>query len=125
VIVGIGVDEVEVPRMAEVLTRTPSMRGRLFTDAEQAYADTAEPLMATQRLAARFAAKEAVLKALGAGLGACKFVEIEVGRAESGAPDVVLHGAAVALAADAGVRRFHLSLTHTEARATAFVIAED
>jgi holo-[acyl-carrier protein] synthase len=125
VIVGIGVDEVEVPRMAEVLTRTPSMRGRLFTDAEQAYAATAEPLMATQRLAARFAAKEAVLKALGAGLGACKFVEIEVGRAESGAPAVVLHGAAAALAADAGARRLHLSLTHTEARATAFVIAED
>jgi holo-[acyl-carrier protein] synthase len=124
VIVGIGVDEVEVPRMAEVLTRTPSMRGRLFTDAEQAYAATAEPLMAAQRLAARFAAKEAVLKALGAGLGACKFVEIEVVRAESGAPDVVLHGAAVTLAADAGVARLHLSLTHTESRATAFVIAE-
>ncbi|HEX2563035.1 MAG TPA: holo-ACP synthase [Acidimicrobiales bacterium] len=123
-IVGIGVDEVEVPRMAEVLTRTPSMRGRLFTDAEQAYAATAEPLMAAQRLAARFAAKEAVLKALGAGLGACKFVEIEVVRAESGAPDVVLHGAAVTLAADAGVARLHLSLTHTESRATAFVIAE-
>jgi holo-[acyl-carrier protein] synthase len=124
VIVGIGVDEVEVPRMAEVLTRTPSMRGRLFTDAEQAYAATAEPRMAAQRLAARFAAKEAVLKALGAGLGACKFVEIEVVRAESGAPDVVLHGAAVTLAADAGVARLHLSLTHTESRATAFVIAE-
>jgi holo-[acyl-carrier protein] synthase len=124
VIVGIGVDEVEVSRMAEVLTRTPSMRGRLFTDAEQAYAASAEPLMAAQRLAARFAAKEAVLKALGAGLGACKFVEIEVVRAESGAPDVVLHGAAVTLAAGAGASRLHLSLTHTEARATAFVIAE-
>jgi holo-[acyl-carrier protein] synthase len=124
VIIGIGVDEVEVPRLAEVLTRTPSMRGRLFTDAEQAYAGTAEPLMATQRLAARFAAKEAVLKALGAGLGACKFVEIEVVRAESGAPAVVLHGGAATLAGERGARRIHLSLTHTEARATAFAIAE-
>ena len=93
---------------------------RVYTRAEQ----EAGRLGGAASLAARFAAKEAVLKALGAGLGACKFVEIEVVRAESGAPDVVLHGAAVTLATDAGVRRLHLSLTHTEARATAFVIAE-
>lgn len=124
-IVGIGVDEVEVARMAAALERTPSTRTRLFTAAELAYADRAETGMATQRLAARFAAKEAVLKALGAGLGACRFVEIEVQRDdESGAPALVLHGAAATLAAERGATTVHLSLTHTEARATAFVIAE-
>jgi holo-[acyl-carrier protein] synthase len=124
VIVGVGVDECEVDRMRAALVRTESMRSRLFTPGEQAYAGAAEEGMAAQRYAARFAAKEAVLKALGAGLGACKFVEIEVVRAESGAPSVVLHGAAADLAAAAGATRLWLSLTHTAARATAFVIAE-
>jgi holo-[acyl-carrier protein] synthase len=125
VIVGVGVDEVEVPRMAEVLARTPSTRDRLFTQGEQAYAGAAEPGMAAQRFAARFAAKEAVLKALGAGLGACKFVEIEVVRdAESGAPTLRLLGAAATLATERGVARLHLSMTHTPSRATALVIAE-
>lgn len=124
-IVGVGIDECEVDRMAVALDRTASMRDRLFTAGEQAYADAAEAGMAAQRYAARFAAKEATLKALGAGLGACKFVEIEVVRDDdSGAPAVALHGAAVALAAAAGAVRLHLSMTHTAARATAFVIAE-
>ena len=124
-IVGIGVDEVEVPRMAEVLARTPSTRGRLFTEAEQAYAQRAEAGMAAQRYAARFAAKEAVLKALGAGLGACRFVDIEVVRHEaSGDATVVLHGAAAALAAQRGASTVHLSMTHTPERAVAFVVAE-
>lgn len=124
-IVGIGVDEVEVPRMAEVLARTPSTRRRLFTDAEQAYADRAEPGMAAQRYAARFAAKEAVLKSLGAGLGACAFTDIEVVRDEaSGAAALALHGAAAALAAERGATVLHLSMTHTAERATAFVVAE-
>ena len=124
-IVGIGVDEVEVPRMAEVLARTPTTRGRLFTEAEQAYAERAEPGMAAQRYAARFAAKEAVLKSLGAGLGACAFTEIEVVRDEaSGAAVLALHGAAAALASGCGAVTLHLSMTHTAQRALAFVIAE-
>lgn len=124
-IVGIGLDEAEVGRLLTALERTPSMRARLFTSGEQAYAEAAEPSMAAQRYAARFAAKEAVLKALGAGLGACKFVEIEVRRdGDSGAPVLVLHGAAASLSDEHGITRWHLSMTHTEARATAFVIAE-
>ena len=124
-IVGIGVDEAEVDRMATALARTPSMRARLFTEGEQAYADSAEPSMSAQRYAARFAAKEATLKALGVGLGACKFVEIEVVRdQESGAPALALHGAAQVLADERRVQAVHVSLTHTASRATAFVIAE-
>jgi holo-[acyl-carrier protein] synthase len=117
-IVGIGLDDVDVDRFRRSLERTPSL-------AERGYAASARPAMAAQRYAARFAAKEAVLKALGAGLGACGFHDIEVVRDDaSGAPSVALHGAAAALAADRGVTRWHLSLTHTETRATAFVVTE-
>lgn len=121
-IVGIGVDEVDVERLRRSLERTPTLADRLFTDAERAYASQARPAMAAQRYAARFAAKEAVLKALGVGLGACGFHDIEVVRDDrSGRPSLALHGAAASLAAGL---RLHLSLTHTEARATAFVVAE-
>jgi holo-[acyl-carrier protein] synthase len=124
-IVGIGVDEVEVERFQRSLERTPTMVERLFTEGERAYAARAEPATAAQRLAARFAAKEAVLKSLGAGLGACGFHDIEVVRdEESGVPSVVLRGPAVELAATKGATVLHLSLTHTATMATAFVVAE-
>jgi holo-[acyl-carrier protein] synthase len=124
-VVGIGVDDVDVDRMRTSLERTPTLADRLFTEGERAYASSAAPSMAAQRYAARFAAKEAVLKALGAGLGACGFHDIEVVRdAESGAPSLALHGAAAELAATRGAAHLHLSLTHTETRATAFVLAE-
>jgi holo-[acyl-carrier protein] synthase len=124
-ILGIGVDDVDVERMRRSLDRTPTLEGRLFTDGERAYAASSQPAMAAQRLAARFAAKEAVLKALGVGLGACGFHDIEVVRdVDSGAPSLALHGPAADLAAERGVGRWHLSLTHTDTMATAFVVAE-
>jgi holo-[acyl-carrier protein] synthase len=124
-IVGVGIDDVDVERFARSIERTPSLPVRLFTAGERAYAAQAQPAAAAQRLAARFAAKEAVLKALGAGLGACGFHDIEVVRDdETGAPAVALHGAAATLAAERGATTLHLSLTHTETRATALVVAE-
>ena len=121
---GIGVDDVDIDRFAQSLERTPSLVVRLFTAGERAYASAAQPAMATQRYAARFAAKEAVLKALGAGLGACGFHDIEVVRDDdTGAPSVLLHGAAAALAAERGATVLHLTMTHTATRATAFVVA--
>ena len=123
-IVGIGVDEVEVDRFRRSLERTPTLARRLFTADERAYGGAA-PGLTAERLAVRFAAKEAVLKAMGAGLGACRFAEIEVTRDdESGAPSLVLHGGAARLAEERGVARWHLSLSHTSVRATAFVVAE-
>lgn len=123
-ILGIGVDEVEVDRFRRSLERTPTLARRLFTEAECAYA-TSAPGLAAQRFAVRFAAKEAVLKALGAGLGACAFAEIEVMRdADSGAPSLRLHGGADRLAAERRVATWHVSLSHTDVRATAFVVAE-
>jgi holo-[acyl-carrier protein] synthase len=71
----------------------------------------------------RFAAKEAVLKSLGVGLGSTPLRAIEVVRADSGAPSIVLHEPAAALAAERGVVRFHVSLTHTASLAAAVVVA--
>jgi holo-[acyl-carrier protein] synthase len=119
---GIGVDAVDVARFRAVLERRPGLARRLFTDAERSYAESAtDP---GPRLAARFAAKEAVLKALGVGIGASAFREVEVVRGDDGAPRLVLAGRAAALAAARGVRWWHLSLTHTDLVAVASVLAE-
>ncbi len=118
---GIGIDAVEIDRFRAVLARRPRLAGRLFTDGEQAYgAQYSDP---APRLAARFAAKEAVMKALGVGLGACPFRDIEVVSTPSGAPQVVLTGAAAALAHDQGVAAWRLSLTHTSSLAGAVAVA--
>jgi holo-[acyl-carrier protein] synthase len=120
--IGVGVDLVEVPRFREVIARTPSMVERLFTDAEAAYA--AGQRDPAPRLAVRFAAKEAVLKSLGLGLGGMPMRSIEVVRdADSGRPSLVLHGAALEVAAAHGVRQWHLSLSHTDLMAQATVLA--
>ena len=117
----IGIDLVDVPRFAAVLKRRRGMRTRLFTDSELAYADgTVDPDI---RLAARFAAKEAVMKVLGIGLGACKFRDIEVRRHDSGRPELVLRGLAAERAAAADLHSWQVSLTHTAAVAAAMVLA--
>jgi holo-[acyl-carrier protein] synthase len=120
-IVGVGVDLCEVERIRRTLERTPGFEARVYTAAEQHYCRRARD--PAERFAARFAAKEAVLKAMGAGLGACPLRDIEVARAESGAPSVVLHGAAARLATERGVANWHLSLTHTATTAEALVVA--
>ena len=118
---GIGIDAVEVGRFRTVLARTPGVARRLFTEAERAYgARKRDP---AERLAARFAAKEAVMKALGVGLGAFSFQDVEVVRASSGQPMVELRGRAAALARERGVTGWHLSLTHTHRVAEAVVVA--
>ena len=118
---GIGIDAVEVDRFRRVINRTPGVVRRLFTEGEQAAgARRRDP---AQRLAARFAAKEAVMKALGVGLGAFAFHDVEVVNAPSGKPSLVLRGKAAALAQDRGVRGWELSLTHTDRTAHAVAVA--
>jgi holo-[acyl-carrier protein] synthase len=121
-VIGVGIDAVEVDRFRRVLARRPSLATRVFTDGELSYArrrtDPTEPL------AARFAAKEAVLKALGVGLGAAALREIEVVRDAGGQPRLRLVGRAAALAEARQVRRWHLSLSHTSASAVAVALAE-
>src|ERR1051325_8110790 len=94
---------------------------RLFSDAEREYAQRQKDPANT--LAARFGAKEAVMKAMGVGLWKFKLRDVEVVRAKSGAPSVVLHGRAAAMAAERGVAAWMLSLTHTEATAMAIALA--
>lgn len=120
-VIGVGIDLVDVDRFRVSLARTPSMVDRMFTPGERAYALGAND--PTERFAARFAAKEAVMKALGVGLGAFGFHDVEVVRAEGGAPSLVVVGPAASLAASRGVVAWQLSLTHTATTAGAFVIA--
>ena len=115
-IVGVGVDVVEIARLDRALTRTPRLARRLFTAGE---------LTATRSgsLAARFAAKEAVAKALGAP-GGLRWVDAEVVSEPSGRPRLVLHGGVAEEAAAQGVTTWHLSLSHDGGIATAVVVAE-
>jgi holo-[acyl-carrier protein] synthase len=120
-VIGIGADLVELDRFRVTLERTPSIVDRLFTPGEQAYAlRRGDPV---ERFAVRFAAKEAVLKAMGLGIGGMAFRDIEVLRAESGEPSLLLHGQAAELAAGRGVERWLLTLTHTDHLAQAIVMA--
>jgi holo-[acyl-carrier protein] synthase len=120
-VVGVGVDAVDLARFARVLGRRSSVADRLFTAGELAYARSApDPV---PRLSTRFAAKEAVMKALGVGLWAYPFHDVEVVRAGLGAPGLVLSGAADRLARRHGVVRWHLALSHTDEVALALVVA--
>jgi holo-[acyl-carrier protein] synthase len=127
VIVGVGVDAVDVARFRKVLERRPSFGTRSFTDSERA--DAAGSADVAQSLAARFAAKEAVMKALRTGIGGFALTDVEVCRAAGegatrNAPYLQLHGTAAELAGAQGAGTFHLSLTHTDGVAIAFVVAE-
>jgi holo-[acyl-carrier protein] synthase len=120
-VIGIGIDAVEVDRFRIVLARTPGVARRLFTESERAYGNRKRD--PAERLAARFAAKEAVMKALGVGLGAFAFHDVEVVRAPSGQPVLELRGRAEALARQRGVTGWRLSLTHTHRVAEAVAVA--
>ncbi len=119
--IGIGIDVVEIDRFRRALERTPGIRERLFRPDERAYAELRHD--PTERYAVRFAAKEAVMKALGCGLGQVAMCDIEVVRASSGAPSVFLHGSARARADELGVARWLLTLTHTSRDAHAIAVA--
>jgi holo-[acyl-carrier protein] synthase len=120
--IGIGIDVVDIERFRTILQRTPSMRTRVFTQIELDYvAPQSDPIPS---LAARFAAREAVMKSLGLGLGAFGFHEVWVERATSGVPSLAITGRAAELANAAGVTRWHLSLTHSDLVAAAYVVCE-
>lgn len=112
-IVGHGIDIVDVARFGEKLERTPALRDRLLTPAEQS--------MPLESMAARFAAKEALIKALG-GSSDFRFVDVEVPRGD-GRPEFVLTGDIETALAAAGIT-LHLSLSHDGGMAVASVIAE-
>lgn len=121
-IVGVGVDAVDVERMRAVLARTPTFRTRTFTDDERSYCEKMND--PTERFAVRFAAKEAVMKAMGLGLGAFGFYDCETVVAPSGAPSLVLRGPALDHARERHITHWHLTLSHTAITAVAMVVAE-
>ena len=114
-IVGVGIDVVDISRFGESLERTPELRERLFTPDE-----ASRPLAS---LAARFAAKEAMAKALGAP-GDMHWHDAEVVSESSGRPRFDLRGTVQARADDLGVRSVHLSLSHDAGIASAMVVLE-
>jgi holo-[acyl-carrier protein] synthase len=115
VIVGIGVDLVDLSRFATSLQRTPHLAQRLFTDAERAGSP--------QSMAATFAAKEAVAKVLGAP-GGLDWHDVEVRRDASGRPLLAVSGTVASAAVEHGIDRWHVSLSHDAGTAIAMVVAE-
>ena len=123
-IVSIGIDIIEVRRVSEVLTRTPRFAERVFTEAERSYCDS-RGVVASQHYAARFAAKEAALKALQTGWrDGISWQDVEIAARDSGAPFLVLHGMAKELFEKSGATKVHLSISHTTEHAIAEVILE-
>ena len=124
-IVSVGVDAVAIGRIEDLLERSGErFEQRVFTPEEVTYC-RGRPRPA-ESFAARFAAKEAALKCLGSGWAeGAGFRQVEVVRLPSGGTELTLHGPAAERARQRGIRRWHVSLTHTETTATAFVVAED
>ena len=124
-ILGTGIDVIQVPRVAASIARFgPRFLRRLFTEAEIRYCEA--KANRTERFAARFAAKEAGLKAIGTGWRhGIAWTDLEVGRAPGGRPTLVYNGRAAEFATRLGVRRVSLSLSHTAEIAIAQVILED
>lgn len=118
----VGIDAVDIGRFRQLLARRPGVAERLFTSAELARAGRRADRVPT--LAARFAAKEATMKALGVGVGGIGWHDVELGATDSGAPVLVVRGRASTRAEAAGVGRWHVSLTHTDTLAMASVVAE-
>lgn len=123
-IVSIGVDIIEVYRIRETLERTPRFGERVFTAAERTYCD-AKGTAAAQSYAARFAAKEAFLKALRTGWrGKITWHDMEIVNDIQGAPFLKISGEVQRLLDEMNVGSFHLSMSHTTDHATATVILE-
>jgi holo-[acyl-carrier protein] synthase len=123
---GIGVDACELARMQRALAGPAGarFRARVFTAGEQAYCE-ARGRGRVESYAARFAAKEAAMKALGTGWGqGVGFLDVEVRRDGDDAPRLFLHGAAARLARRRRLGRWHVALTHTRSTAIAWVLAE-
>lgn len=114
-IIGTGIDLVDIPRFERTVTRTPRLRERLFAPAERE--------LRLPSLAARYAAKEALIKALG-GSDGVHWTEIEIASEPSGRPHFVLSGTTAEVVAACGITTLHLTLTHDAGLAAAFVVAE-
>lgn len=122
-IFGVGVDIIEVARVEDKLSRTPGLKEKLYTPVEIAYCESKK--FPFQHYAARFAAKEAFMKALGTGWSrGVKFSEIEVRNLDSGQPVLEVYGRARELCQAEGITRAYVSLSHLQTKAVATVVLE-
>jgi len=115
VIIGTGIDLVDIPRFERTMSRTPRLMERLFAPSERT--------LRLPSLAARYAAKEALIKALG-GSDGVHWTEIEIASEPSGRPHFLLTGTTAAAVKDKGILNLHLTMSHDAGLATAFVVAE-
>jgi holo-[acyl-carrier protein] synthase len=114
-IIGIGVDIVDIARFENAIDQTPKLKDRLFTSAERE--------LGTDSLAARFAAKEALMKAVGTAKG-LSFQDVNVAKDDNGKPFFELSGETRSTVIEKGIGNLHLSLSHDGKMAVAYVIAE-
>jgi holo-[acyl-carrier protein] synthase len=120
-LVGLGVDIVEISRMEDILERTPSFKQRVFTEEERAYCESKHnPAV---HYALFFAAKEAVLKALGTGFRGMGINDVQVGHNRYGRPLAILAGNAARVAEEQGIHEVHLSLSYTHTTGVASAVA--
>ncbi|MEO7674428.1 MAG: holo-ACP synthase [Pyrinomonadaceae bacterium] len=123
-ILSTGIDIIEVYRIRETMARTPRFAARVFTDTEREYCET-KGVAAAQSYAARFAAKEAFLKALQTGWrGKITWQDIEIVSSPGGIPSLNIRGEAARLMEQMGATNVHLSISHTSEHAIAQVILE-
>lgn len=114
-----GIDSIEIERIRDGIAKFGDrFLRRFFTDGERA--DCADM---PHRLAARFAGKEAVAKALGTGIGDVRWVDIEIRNNDNGRPVLILHGEAIRLSEELGITQWDVSLTHSKDVATAVAVA--
>lgn len=119
-VVAVGVDVVDIARMGVIIGRQPRFAERVFTTDERRYCE--QSINAAERFAARFAAKEAGLKALGVGLGGADFVDVAVGKRASGEPVLLVTGRAAERAEELGIRSWLLTLSHSDTVACAVAV---
>ena len=122
-IFGVGTDLVEIDRIQKAIEKNSRFLQKVYTEEEIRYCQRKKNPW--QSFAARFAAKEAVSKALGTGLGKIGLTDIEVQNQSTGQPQIVLHGAAQIFAQTHGIKRVHISLSHSEVYAIATAIVEE
>lgn len=120
-IFGVGIDSIEIERVKKAVQRSPRFLGRVFTERE--IADCVKKTDYFASLAVRFAAKEAVSKALGITMWLEKWRQIEIGQVEN-IPVVTLTGEILSAAQEKGIISVHISLSHDKTRAIAFAVAE-
>lgn len=118
-VIAIGADLVDIDRLRVVMSRQAGFADRVFTMDERAYCDRRND--PAERYAARFAAKEAVLKVLGTGLGGADFSDIEVIRHDNGKPELRISGRAEAKATEMGIRSWLITMSHSDDVAQVFV----